>query len=508
MYTVASMGKTDTNNLGQYFTPINIAEYMTNIVMRTTRSGGSVLDPCIGKNIFFNTMNSKSLHLYGVEIDQSLIKERTKEFYGKQKRKLIIGDFLDQDFDQDFDSVIMNPPYTRQEKVSPANKEKLKTISHAAGINLSAKSNLYVYFLLKGLMLTKKGGLLVAITYDSWLYSAFGMELKRYLLNNHYLKQIIHYKHDAFEGVDVGATIIVIQKGGTTNNTEYTEHESARDFYLPSKSVKVHTLTKEDILAFNDHTVLGHPIEFPSEHFTTLGNLSDRLPWRGTSSPSNKHFLFRTNDAKGLTPVLKKTPKDAYGLSLKDAVYALAISPKEDRIEVHEHLEKIKQEALRTASDSLKEKIRNDPFWYKFIIKPGGEIIFNYYFRNNPRFILNPNNIATMGNYYNISCPLVMYETFSLLNSSVTRYALLRNSKNQGNGLLKIQLYKFNQIPVLSLSKFTKNELEGLNRLGKLLSQGKDVIEEIDSIILKRYCQLLNKDYTSTKTIIDNEINK
>jgi len=501
------MGKTDINNLGQYFTPENVAEYMANEVISSITSTGSILDPCIGENIFFSYLDNNPMHLQGVEIDDSLITKETHNFFYKPNRNLIVGDFIDQKFDQTFDAVIMNPPYTRQEKVSLATKKKLQLITSDVGVVLSAKANLYVYFMLKGLLLLKNNGLLVAITYDSWLYSSFGTNFKQYLMDKHNLKQIIHFKHDAFNGVDIGATLLVIQKGGTTIVTEYAEYESASNFPLSSVTQEFHSLTPEDVLDFNDHTILKHPIEFPSSHFVTLNMLSDKLPWRGTSSPTNKHFLFK-HQKKGLTPVLKKTPKDAYTLTAKDAVYALAASPTNNKTEIHEQLENIKLQALQTASDSLKEKITNDPYWYKFPLKQGGEIIFNYYFRNNPRFILNADKIATMGNYYNISCPSAVYETYALLNSSLTRYALLRNSKSQGKGLRKIQLYKFNQIPVLPLEKFTSGEVAILKKLGELLAQNKDSIKEIDDVVLKRYCHLFSMDYTNTKSIIDMEINK
>ena len=107
--------------------------------------------------------------------------------------------------------------------------------------------------------------------------------------------------------------------------------------------------------------------------------------------------------------------------------------------------------------------------------------------------------------YYNISCSSYMYETFALLNSSLTRYAVKRYSKSQGKGLRKIQLYKFNQIPVLSLKQFTDDELIILKKLGKLLATNENVINDIDDVVLKRYCQLLDLRYTNTKSIIDME---
>ena len=498
------MGMTDLNNLGQYFTPANIAEYMANEVISIKPSVSNVLDPCIGENIFFSFIDNNEIHLQGVEIDETLIKSKTNDFFSNPNRNLIIGDFIDQQFERQYDAVIMNPPYTRQEMISLDTKQKLQTIKKDLGIELSAKSNLYVYFLLKGLLLLKTNGLLVAITYDSWLYSSFGTNFKKYLVGKHNLKQIIHFKNNAFDGVDVGATILIVEKGGTTKFTKYSECESANSFSISSRDLEFQSLTPDDLLSFSDYTFSKQSIQFPPSHFVTLETMADKLPWRGTSSPANKHFLFKNNNEE-FSPILKKTPQDTYSMSHQDAVYAFAVSPDNNKPETRERLEQIKQELLETGSDSLREKIKNDSYWYKFPLKPGGEILFNYYFRDNLRFILNEDNIATMGNYYNISCSSSMYETFALLNSSLTRYAVKINSKSQGKGLKKIQLYKFNQIPILSLSQFTQDEIINLQKLGKLLASNEDVISEINDLVLKRYCQLLDVDYAITKSIIDLE---
>lgn len=498
------MGITDLNNLGQYFTPANVAEYMANEIISAKPTLRNVLDPCIGENIFFSFLDNNKIDLQGVEIDDALINDETKTFFNKSNRNLIIGDFIDQKFDRQFDAVIMNPPYTRQEMISLETKKKLQTIKNIAGIEMSAKANLYVYFLLKGLFLLKTNGLLVAITYDSWLYSSFGTNLKKYLVEKHNLKQIIHFKNSAFDGVDVGATILVIEKNGITNFTKYSKYKSAQSFSLFTKKSMQQSLTPNDLLNFNDYTFNKKVIQFPSSHFVTIGTLTDKLPWRGTSSLANKHFLYKENNEE-FTPILKKTPQDAYSISLKDADYAFAVSPDNNKPETLERLEQIKKELLETGSESQKQKIKNNLYWYKFPLKPGGEILFNYYFRKNLRFVLNEDNVATMGNYYNIKCSSRTYETFALLNSSLTRYAVNRYSKSQGKGLRKIQLYKFNQIPIFSLKQFTDNQLEILKKFGKLLANNENVINDIDDFILKRYCQLLGLKYSQTKSIIDME---
>ncbi len=502
------MGKTDTNNLGQYFTPPNVAQYMSHEIVRSLPNKGKVVDPCIGMNIFFSYLGDEDISLLGVEIDANLISKKTRNFFNHPHRKLIIGDFIDQQFDANFDGVIMNPPYTRQEKVSLATKQKLTAISKDAGIAMSAKANLYVYFVLKGLLMLKEGGTLVAITYDSWLYSSFGENFKKFLLRHFYLKRIIHFKHDAFEGVDVGATLIIIEKSKSSSAIEYFEYESATDFPAQSNTLNYHNLTPDDLIDFNDYTTIHQQLDFSESFFQPLEKLSTKTPWRGSSSPSNKHFLFKSSD-KGLTPILKKTPQSSYSVSAIDCVYAFVFtedSPNSSR----ERMESIKRKILQSdISDSLRNKIDSQPRWYTFPIKPGGDIIFNYYYRDNPRFIMNADNLPTMGNYYNINCSEYAYETFALLNSSLTRYALIKSSKSQGKGLKKIQLYKFSKVNVLNLNTFNEADLSKLNALAKKLSDGlkaEQALLSIDEIVLKHYCHMAGEDYNKVKSIIHGEI--
>jgi predicted RNA methylase len=486
------MGKTDINNLGQYWTPDNIAEYMSYELLKVVPDNGLVLDPCIGKNIFFSYLSSSKLHLTGIEIDKNLVSSKIRSFYDNKNRKLVIGDFIEFSFNQKFDAIVMNPPYTRHEKLSSETKFKLSDISRRAGINISAKANLYLYFVIKSLLLLKDGGTLIAITYDSWLYSSFGDRFKKYLLENYSIKKIIHFKHEAFDGVDIGATVLIIQKIRPIQFIEYLEYNSAKNFLPQDYMVETHKILPQELLGFNEHTTKKNKIDFSEKYFQPLSEISEKTPWRGTSSPSNRFFVFREY-SDGLTPVLKKTPKDNYSATKKDCVFAFSYSVGGSESSV-KMLQDIKINILSNknkVSDSLREKITHDEFWYKFPIKQGGNIIFNYYFRNNPKFILNTEQIPTMGNYYNLVVTDV-FEYFALLNSSLTRYVLERDSKSQGRGLRKIQLNRFLTLPIIKLSMFDGKEIEELKMLGVKLSASKDhepIIKNIDAIVVHKYCQ-------------------
>jgi len=97
-----------------------------------------------------------------------------------------------------FDIVIGNPPYVRQEMISPPNrikaevtseerreyKEKLinSVMARFPQINkLDRQSDYYVYFYFHGLALLKKGGTFCFITSNSWLDVDYGKELQEFL---------------------------------------------------------------------------------------------------------------------------------------------------------------------------------------------------------------------------------------------------------------------------------------------------------------------------------------
>jgi hypothetical protein len=126
---------------------------------------------------------------------------------------------------QGFDIVIGNPPYVRQEMISPPNKLKseVRLEDRRAYKNKliqsvrkrfpqakppSARSDLYVYFYFHGLSLLNPRGTLCFITSNSWLDVGYGAELQEFLLR--YVPIHAIYDNQAkrsFEHADVNTII-------------------------------------------------------------------------------------------------------------------------------------------------------------------------------------------------------------------------------------------------------------------------------------------------------------
>ena len=117
-----------------------------------------------------------------------------------------------------FDAVIGNPPYTRQEEMKEV-AEGLKTRAFATcsrewpGIKIPKNSSLFAYFMLHGGALLREGGRLGMITSNSWLDVDYGRAIQEMLLKNFKLIAIIDSKVERwFQAADVNTCITIAER--------------------------------------------------------------------------------------------------------------------------------------------------------------------------------------------------------------------------------------------------------------------------------------------------------
>ncbi|MDD5511194.1 MAG: Eco57I restriction-modification methylase domain-containing protein [Dehalococcoidales bacterium] len=138
-----------------------------------------------------------------------------------------------------FDIVIGNPPYVRQEaiadprtprdKVTADNKrvykDKLarsvyqafphffgyKSGSNTVAHKIDAKSDLYIYFYLRGLKLLNSKGSFCFITSNSWLDVGYGADLQEFLLKHGHVKLVLDNQvKRSFANADVNSIIVLL----------------------------------------------------------------------------------------------------------------------------------------------------------------------------------------------------------------------------------------------------------------------------------------------------------
>ena len=195
-----------------------------------------ILDPCSGdgnlllasynylKEIDPNKNHNQLLdQLYGIEIDPNLIQlaafkiisKNLNEINNQTKTHFIKNDLFNLKLEQKYDSIVMNPPFLRNEDVNIDIKERyLKNIeleiSGASFIRDVKQPNLYFYFIEKCIQLLRDDGRASIILMSKFLNNKDGEHLKKFLLP--YVKLVLMYPADFFDGFSVTTCIVVLDK--------------------------------------------------------------------------------------------------------------------------------------------------------------------------------------------------------------------------------------------------------------------------------------------------------
>lgn len=520
--------------LGQISTPSWIAHYMAALCIKRPDERG--IDPCFGDGVFITTIAERLMELKGgrddissqitgIELDPDLFIKGIGE-YERILREIVnlenlyLGNFFDFQENQGcFDFGMMNPPYVRQEELSSTDLPRsirketlLKTFGELFPIDyISKRANLYFYFFLYLSNFIREGGRLIAITYNSWLYSKYGELLQRFFLDNFKIEYIIDFDREAFEESIIGSCIILLEKATGRKNKEIRDENVVRFIRLKAKApltrlleateserrgsglVRRHIIPQENLYSDNKWEKYFTLPEFHERllsnwKLTPLRNLAD--VFRGFEPKSSRFFILddtRVADFKieddYVIPVLKN-PKTLRSLRISDRSdksLLLYITKRKTELRrdaktigVLEYLSYIESEILANkdkfkALSTLIEK--DNDGWYLQKLKNSGEIIFSYIIRENKWFYLNDCGVITTDNFHNLVPRADKYALFAMLNSSLTRYLLETSGRTQGSGLLKVQVYELQDLLVPNLAIAPKKTIEELSELGKMLSE-------------------------------------
>ncbi|SUC19804.1 Modification methylase TaqI [Proteus mirabilis] len=393
-------------SLGQVWTPDEIAYEMVRDAFSLIPNAKKILDPSCGPATFskaISKLNHQEIELTCYDVDprmQSITKEINHNL--NINSKTYNQDYLlDFSLENNFDLVIMNPPYIRQEKIKSEVKAKYNEyLNSKFGVIIDKKSNLFALFLLKGILDLAPGGILCAIVFDAVKNSGYGKKTLS-LLRQH--AELISSKSvkTPFENVIIDAQILFYRKREQKFlGIEKYENQAPSDSKLKAL---------EQLLVTRRGTSLPKRAPFFAEQAD---------PFFSFSSP----FFIKQSRLNGLVI------KPDHRIYLSTSVLEKNV---DFQIWMKERLEKY----------NINER--------KKLIKPViGKIVFNYYIRNAPRHLWNAHNIALSDNFY-VSEPKNNFPpeaAWLLLNSEQYLNRLISASRNQGMGLLKLQLYEYKNV--------------------------------------------------------------
>lgn len=159
---------------------------------------------------------------------------------------LIQDDFLLRPLEGDFDFIVGNPPYVRQERIPPA----LLTEYRRRYETLYDRADLYVPFIERSLSLLAKDGRLGFICADRWMKNRYGGPLRGLVASKFHLKIYVDMTDVPAFHTDVIAypaiTIICREKPGTTRVAHRPLIDKDRLSELTNKLLAVSLLSDSD----------------------------------------------------------------------------------------------------------------------------------------------------------------------------------------------------------------------------------------------------------------------
>ena len=188
---------------GQYYTAPEVADLLLGFCLR--RPGDRLLDPSCGQGAFLTRaahyqhwlansgVRNSGRTLWGVEIDPAAAEIARDSLIGEGfEPHILVSDFFSlepgEEFPDSFDCVVGNPPYTRSEwlgRVADDTNYKEYLAQVAAPLaKLGRRSGLHSYFFVHGFKFLRPRGRFGFVVSNSWLDVDYGVELKRFLLQN------------------------------------------------------------------------------------------------------------------------------------------------------------------------------------------------------------------------------------------------------------------------------------------------------------------------------------
>lgn len=461
-------------DLGQVFTKNCVAKYMVSLFNLPKQS--SILDPCCGTGAFLDALlNDNYVKVTACEIDVNLF-HKTKQKY--HKYRIVNTDFLKYGNSNEYDGIIMNPPYIRHEKIDDLKSYGItKQIIRSNPIfaYLPSAANMYMYFILRAIDLLKKSGQLIVIFPSSWINTRIGSEFKKIILSKCGVEKQIYICGDVFEReAMVEVVILKLVKGETRLNTD--------EEYLEFNGGLLHRPMLTDCGAFNEFS-------YPFFKLATVR--------RGLTTGYNKMYInpggLHNKNARCLKPIIS-SPKNIDGYTTLDARLDFLFSPMENSLSNEEidYLNFWKNKIIKDQKPkTLYEKINNNDKWYEIHEVCSEGILFSYFVRNDMKFIMNETGMLVRDNFYIIKPKINKWVMFALLNNYYTYYQLESRGKKYGAGLLKLQKYDIEDLyfpDYNSISYSDRNEMVVLSHA---------LLKEADIAVIREITKLVSK-YCST----------
>jgi adenine-specific DNA-methyltransferase len=497
----------------QFFTPYSIAELMTKWLLGNENLQ-TVLEPAFGLGIFSRALLSKkNVQIKGFEVDSLIFEKAKKEFSETEKINLLLEDYMYNDWHNEYDGIICNPPYFKFHDYD--NKSILKEIESKLKCKLNGFTNLYTLFLLKSIHQLKLNGRCAYIIPSEFLNSDYGKLIKMHLLKTGTLRHIIvvDFEENVFDDALTTASIILCANDNKTDKVQFTNIQSVNEMNVIENLITGYPEISQNSKSYS-FSELNPEIKWKAYYQSQNGHkFKNLVPFsiyakvvRGIATGANDYFTFNLSKAKRynineqyLLPCVCHSidvqgnffnKSDFEELKKRDKNIFLINAIDSKNESVAKYLIKGEQEEI----DKKFLTASRNP-WYSLEKRPPAPIWVSVFNRAGLRFVRNEANVANLTTFHCIYPQLNMFSDISIdllfayLLTNTARQIFEDNSREYGNGLQKFEPNDLNKGKMLNIGKLSaSNKLKIEDLYGKYIKNNDLLfIDNMDNIFAENF---------------------
>jgi len=508
-------------SFGQFFTPFEVARFLSQWILGSYKTNLKVLDPAAGFGVFerslelLNNKLTKNIEFDLWEIDEGISK-KLREIISELNitANVTTGDFLKSPWNLRYDGIIANPPYYKHHYIE--NKERVyqefcvKTL-----FKFSIQTNIYCWFLIKAINLLAEGGRLAFIIPSEFINSNYGVKVKEYLLKSRIITHLINvnFKENIFDNALTTSIIVLGEKKSQKNNVITLYNVSSTE-ELTDLGI---FLCKVDKIRF-DVADLNPKVKWRNYFngnecqksrdlisFSELGRFS-----RGIATGANRYFTVSESEKNKFA-----LPDECLKPCITKASYAKGIIFKGEDFERLKSQDKkvylFDGEASQDArckkyiDMGVKQGIhgryltsKRDP-WFALEKREISKIWVGVFGRKGLKFIWNETDCV------NLTCFHAFYPSklgrkyldilFVSLNTNFAKKLFDREKREYGDGLGKFEPNDINKSLAFDFEILKKTDLEFLRELQRELINGNTDKE----IVIQKADSLFNRIFNESK---------
>lgn len=472
---------------GQYYTPINIAKFMLSWILEN--DSNSIHDPAFGMGVFYDAVKELgfSKNFSATEIDKT-----SYDFY---KSYNSISFLENKDYftvlKNKYDGIICNPPYLKFHDFKER-KKIITELNNRLKLNLSGYTNISSAFLVKSIDELKEGGRLAYIMPLEFLSSEYGKAIKKFLIDNGNIIEIIKIVDEGkvFSSVTTTICILLYEKSNHHNFIKFSIMSNVENISVENISrVPIKNLNhNEKWLPYFEAYTPDSKINLDKfVNLTEYGKFK-----RGIATGANDFFSINIEkiDKLGINRneysfCITKSNQITKSIFKESDLSDLVQKGKSVMLFDIKNIDKISSYALKYIKKGEEQEYhkryltRSRKIWFQLEDRDVSPILFGVFSRGGFKIIRNYSCAKNLTCYHGFVPNNNKYidRVFLFFKSDLGNELLRVNGRKYGRGLDKLEPSDLNNTPILSPEhldlindKMLESELKNLERYNKVSS--------------------------------------